>query len=122
MAEYEVSIQSSIRGYHAYFKEATVCVGEVLKCEIEENNSHDKNAIVVKNEHGTVVGHVPLELSKTLNTFIRNYGELEAECIGTRYNLGQGKGLEIPVDYRLCENFQYLEKVVKRVKNLDRLT
>ena len=67
MAEYEVYIQSSIRGYHAYFKEATVGVGEVLQCEIEESNSHDKNAIVVKNEHGTVVGHVPLELSKILN-------------------------------------------------------
>lgn len=48
--ECEVYIESSVRGYHAYFKTTSVCLGEVLKCEIEDNNEHDKYAIAVRNE------------------------------------------------------------------------
>ena len=33
----------------------------------------------------------------------------------TRYNRGKGKGLEIPVDYRLTGNFKYLEKLASRL-------
>lgn len=33
--EYEVFIEASVRGYHAYFKDATVVIGEVLMCERE---------------------------------------------------------------------------------------
>ena len=46
--EYEVYIESSVRGYHAYFKTTSVCVGEVLKCEIEDNNEHGKYASEMK--------------------------------------------------------------------------
>ena len=50
------------------------------------------------------------------NKFIRDYGEIEVECIGARYNRGEGKGLEIPVDYKLTGNLKYLEKLVSRLK------
>ena len=46
--EYEVFIKSSVRGYHAYFVDASVTIGEVLACEREDNNAHDKYAIAVK--------------------------------------------------------------------------
>ena len=36
--EYEVFIKSSVRGYHAYFVDASVTIGEVLACEREDNN------------------------------------------------------------------------------------
>ena len=53
--------------------------------EIEENNDHDKYAVAVKNEHGQIVGHVPIEaywaFSKLVNKFPCDYGELETECI-----------------------------------------
>lgn len=88
--EYEVYVESSVRGYHAYFKNANVCVGEVMRCEIEENNDHDKYAVTVRNECGQMVGHVPIELSKLFSKFLHDYGEVEAECIGNRYNAGQG--------------------------------
>ena len=90
--EYEVFIEASVRGYHAYFKDATVVIGEVLMCERELDNAYDKYAVAVNNEQGKVVGHVPIELSKVFARFIRNYGEVEAECIGARYNRGEGKG------------------------------
>ena len=53
-------------------------------CERELDNAYDKYAVAVNNEQGKVVGHVPIELSKVFARFIRNYGEVEAECIGAR--------------------------------------
>ena len=115
MAKYEVYIEASVRGYHAYFKEITVSVGEILWCEIEESNEHDKYAVAVKNQEMHTVGHVPIELSKLFNKFLDDGGEVEAECIGHRYNAGHGKGLEFPVDYRLVGSKQYLERLLRRL-------
>lgn len=42
-------------------------------------------------------------------------GEVEAECIGHRYNAGHGKCLEFPVDYRLVGSKQYLERLLRRL-------
>lgn len=114
--ECEVYIESSVRGYHAYFKDTTVCVGEVLRCEIEDNNEHDKYAIAVRNEEGKLVGHVPIELSKRFNKLLQDYGDIEAECIGNRFNAGHGKGLEFPADYRLTGNSLYLRRFIRRLK------
>ena len=72
-------------------------------------------AVAVKNESGQIVGHVPMIMCK----FIRDCGGVEVECIGHRYNVGQGKGLEIPVDYRLLGNQQYLQRVVTKLKSID---
>ena len=88
-------------------------------CEIEENNDHDKFVIAVKNESGKIVGHVPIEISKIMCKFIRDYGEVEVECIGQRYNVGQERWLEIPVDYRLLGNQQDLQRVVTKLKSTD---
>ena len=115
--EYEVFIGANVRGYHAHFKDATVVICEVLMCERELDNAYDKYAVAVNNEQGKVVGHVPKELSKVFAQFIRNGGKVEAECIGTRYNRGEGKGLEFPGDYKLSGNKKYLEKLVSSIKN-----
>ena len=71
--EYEVFIKSSVRGYHAYFVDASVSIGEVLACEREDNNAHDKYAIAVKNEAQLLVGHVPRELSKIFSRFLVDF-------------------------------------------------
>ena len=116
MADYEMYIESSVRGYHAYFKDASVCVGEILMCEVEEDSSHDRNAVAIKNEAGYLVGHVPTELPKVFNKLLRDYGEFQAICIGNRYNAGYGKGFEFPVDYKLIGNEEYLRNW--KTKNL----
>ena len=46
-----------------------------------------------------MVGHVPIELPKVFSNCLKDYGEIEAECFGSRHNAGAGKGLEVPVDY-----------------------
>ena len=114
--EYELYLEASTRGYHAYFKDATVYIGEILFCELEPDNQHSKYAVVVKNEDNSIVGHVPAELSKIFNKFLSEYGKIEAECIGNRFNKGRGNGLELPVDYRLVGNARYLKKLLKELQ------
>ena len=114
--EYELYLEASTRGYHAYFKDATVYIGEILFCELEPGNQHSKYAVVVKNEDNSIVGHVPAELSKIFNKFLSEYGKIEAECIGNRFNKGRGNGLKLPVDYRLVGNARYLKKLLKELQ------
>ena len=114
--EYELYLEASTRGYHAYFEDATVYIGEILFCELEPDNQHSKYAVVVKNEDDSIVGHVPAELSKIFNKFLSEYGKIEAECIGNRFNKGRGNGLELPVDYRLVGNARYLKKLFKELQ------
>lgn len=85
--EYQLFIESSVRGYHAY-NDATVYIGEMLECKLELNNAHNEYAVVVKKQSGENVGHVPIELSQAFHKFIADYGEIEAECIGDRFNAG----------------------------------
>ena len=68
------------------------------------------------NAHDKLVGYVPIEFSKIFSHFSRDYGEIEAECIGERYKKGEGKEFEIPVDYNLEGNYKYLKKLVSRIK------
>lgn len=35
--------------------------------------------MTVKNESGQTVGHIPIEISKIMNKFIRDCGEVEVE-------------------------------------------
>ena len=90
-----------------------------MMSEIDENNEHDKYAVAVKDESGQIVGHVPIEISRSFPKFIRDYGEIEAECIGHRFNASQGKGLEISVDYKLIGNQQYLKQLVRKLNKKD---
>ena len=86
--EHEVFIESSVRGHHAYFVDTSVVIGEVLTCERDHDNVHDRYAIAVKNEDQTLVGHVPVELSKI---FSRVFTVLELGTMKAR-----GKGLKFP--------------------------
>ena len=87
-----------------------------MDCDMEPENHHDKYAVAVRNTEEKMVGHVPVELSKIFHKFLSNHGRIEAECIGSRFNAGHGKGLELPVDFRLVGNAHYLRKVVKSLR------
>lgn len=96
--EHEVFIESSVRGYHAYFVNASVAIGEVLTCERDHDNVHDKYAIAVKNEDQTLVGHVPIELSKIFSRFLWNLygtmGRLRQNVLVLGTTKARGKGLK----------------------------
>ena len=58
------------------------------------------------------LGHMPIEFSKIFSIFLQMGGIIECEVIGSMYNLGKGKGLEVPVDYR------FIATRIKNIKNL----
>ena len=71
---FEMYIEATVRGYHAYL-DASVRIGEILACEMELDNSHDKYAVAVKNQDGNLVGQSK-ELSRLFHKFLDNFGEL----------------------------------------------
>ena len=87
-----------------------------MDCNMEPENNHNKYAVAVRNTEERMVGHIPVELSKIFHKFLSKYGQIEADCIGSRFNAGQGKGLELPVDFRLVGNAHYLRKVIKSLE------
>ena len=62
MMEYLFAVNSKIRGYHYYRTVWDAAIGEVLQCEREMGNVHDKFAIAVK-KGGVIVGHCPRTIS-----------------------------------------------------------
>ena len=97
--EYEVFIKSSVHGYHAYFVDASVTIGEVLACEREDNNAHDKYAIAVKNEAQLLVGHVPRELSKIFSRVLAmGILKLNALVSGTTEEKGKDLRFQWTID------------------------
>ena len=82
-------------------------------------NPYDKCLVAVKNQDGNLVSHAPKELSKFFQKFLNDSGEREVECIGNRLNAEKGKGVEIPVDYRLVANESYLGRLTMKLWTKD---
>ena len=74
---YEVQFTSVIRGHHIYKSVWTPTLGEKLTCredDRKEARQHDEYAIGTYLEDNTdreLVGHVPMELSYLIYTFLR---------------------------------------------------
>ena len=69
--EYEVYLEASTRGYHAYVKESTVYIGEILFCEMEPDNPHSRFAIAVRYEEDKIVGMSLLNFLKSTSFYQR---------------------------------------------------
>ena len=104
--------ESSLRGYHAYYRSVPTVVGDIYECKQEPDNKHDMYAVKIVTIAEETLGHVPIEFSKIFSIFLQMGGIIECEVIGSRYNLGKGKGLEVPVDYR------FIATSIKNIKNL----
>ena len=92
---YCVNVTSFIRGYHAYQENWLLHVGEILVLETEPLNPVDGYAVTIVRS-GTVVGHVPRNLSALYFHFLtRNGNKGVTEVTGMKINRGVGYGLEI---------------------------
>ena len=85
--QYEFFCESSIRGYHAYFKEITICIGDILFCEIQKDNvvlvnEHDEDAVVVKSQHGGIA----FQLS--CRKFSTNFWKITVKSLWNASDLG----------------------------------
>ena len=72
---YEIEFASVIRGHHVYKTEWSLKLGERLVCrkdERKEAKEHDEYAVgTFIQESSKLVGHVPIELSFLVFTFLR---------------------------------------------------
>ena len=89
---FEVQFTSVIRGHHIYKSVWTPTLGEKLNCredDRKEAKQHDEYAIGTYLEANTgseLVGHVPMELSYLIYTYLRAYddNEVSAKVTGSR--------------------------------------
>ena len=89
---YEVQFTSVIRGHHVYKSIWTPTLGEKLNCredDRKEAKQHDEYAIGTYLENNTsneLAGHVPMELSYLIYTFLRacKDNEVSVKVTGSR--------------------------------------
>ncbi len=120
MADFhEHSIDSCVRGYHAYKGIWTPEIGDSLLCRREPRNAVDRYAVAVVKADGTIVGHLPKKISLVSSLFIRREGLISCEITGSRRpsrDLIQG-GLEIPCRLVFkCKEKKELSKLVALMK------
>ena len=92
--------ESFITGYFAYRDLWMPVVGEILPCEMENDNVHDAFAVAVQKE-GVTIGHMPLEFSNTI-TYVLSHvgGSVFAEVLGKPVNTRM-KGPETPSRFKV---------------------
>ena len=113
--------ETSLRGYHVY-KDVSLTLGEKLFCQEEPDNEYDEFAVVVQTYHEETVGHLPIQSSELVHTFICDGGEAEAEVIGCRFNAGNGMGLEVPIDIKFSGTFPYLRSLRSKLQLVPEIT
>ena len=94
--------ESFVRGYHEYMDVWDPKIGDKdVHLAPEEDNEHDSFAVAIFFQ-GRIVGHVPRNLSRVMNCFMKIPGcSIACKVTGKRVNRGAGYGLEIPVSYEL---------------------
>lgn len=112
------TFDAAIRGYHYYRKYWHPVEEEHLVCSHEENNAFDIFAIKICKTDGSIVGHLPRELSRTLNFLLIRDARIFVDLTSVNYRrspLVQG-GLEIP-----CRVTIQMSPTQKNAQLLDRL-
>ena len=116
-------VSSKIKGYHVYCRRCKL--GDILACNLEQENPHSRNAIkVLLVSENETIGHVPEALSKVLAPDLEKgiIIAMEAEVTGLPRDAPEGKwtlggGIEIPCTYTLYglkKNKQELRKKIKQ--------
>ena len=63
----EYKMLSCVRGYQIYYSILDSCIGEMLCCESDRHNLHDRFAVSIKKDDiivGEIVGHLPRKISR----------------------------------------------------------
>ena len=84
--DFQVSLRGVVRGFHVYREIWSPVLGEELSTQQEPGNPEDRYAVAVMRS-GSIVGHIPREISKTCFHFISHDGEIGCKITGTRRGL-----------------------------------
>jgi ABC-type multidrug transport system ATPase subunit len=90
-------VHAAIRGYHVYKTFWTPKYDVILTTERDQLNAFDKHCVAIK-ESVIIIGHIPREISRLCNFFLKRGGTIQVEVTDTqcrRSNIKEG-GLEIP--------------------------
>lgn len=107
-----------MRGFHVYREIWSPVVGEELSTQQEPDNPEDCYAVAVMRS-GSIIGHIPREISKTCFHFISHDGEIGCKITGTRQRslLLEG-GLEVPCVYTFKGKKKLVDKITTILKEL----
>ena len=95
-------------------------IDDVLDCEWEHGNAYDRFAIKATDAQDTIVGHLPLEISRVVKHLIDRGAVVCARVTNDRYRVSpliQG-GLEIPCAVTVTTNSSFDDRILNRFKDL----
>ena len=86
---YETEFTCGIRGHHVYQTTSTPVLNEKLDCKKDNREgalSHDKHSVGVFKKDDALVGHIPIELSRLIDHFMKSTEEnfVSALVVGPR--------------------------------------
>ena len=86
---YKYEFTCGIRGHHVYKTNWTHVLNERLNCKKDNHKealSYDKDSVGVFKKDGTLVGHIPIELSRLIDYFMKENKEnfVSALVVGPR--------------------------------------
>lgn len=119
---FKVNFETVVRGHHVYKSVWTPVMDQELECAHhtrDEAKEHDVNAIGVYlvnkqlEDKKTLVGHVPIELSRLLKNFLdaNSENKLFAQVTGKRR---REVGLVVPVKYTALTTKLRIAKILER--------
>ena len=104
-------LESVIRGHHIFKEVWTPRLGEILAVRKEVGNAHDRHAVALVRNDGTIVGHAPREVSRVFWHYLGHGGNISCEVTSRRK---YGKGLEVPCTFKFVGS----EKMVQKMKSI----
>ena len=117
--ERKVECDAAVRGFHYYRRYWTPKTKESLMCNHEQDNPFDIFAIKVCTEDGSIVGHLPREISRPCKFLLDRGASIVAKLTSEKYRrspLVQG-GLEIA-----CKLHVWMKATLKNMELLKRFT
>ena len=123
VATKNLELKNYIKGHHVYKVVWTPVVGEVLQVEMEPNNLVEKYAVCTRKD-GQVVEHLKKGLTgrfaKTIFYFLRgeSYSQCSAKIVGSRCNLGDGEGLQMPCELHILGQKRFVERLKEELSKL----
>ena len=114
--EKQVDCNIAVRGFHYYRKIWKPKSGEKLYCMFEVDNPFDIFAIKTCKEDGTIVGHLPREISRVAKFILDRGASITAELISDKYRRSPLVQGEIEIESKI------VVKMIGTLKNMEILT
>ena len=97
----ELIVLSAVRGRHIYKDVWNPIIGEVLNCEHEADNQHDRFTIACKKQKRN---HLPRTDARTSYHFLVHNGSITATIIGPRRYCQKVGGMKVPCELIFTTN------------------